>query len=673
MKKLISIILSVMLLLCLIPVNAFAASGSIKVSKSSITVEKGKTSTFTITASNAAGRVDIASSNTSVAKVNKTSEFLDNSSVTVTVTAVGSGTANITVTLTDVADYDGNELTGTKTVKITVPSPTTKATTKATTKPTTTKATTKPTTKPTTTTTKPISTEPVNVDANLRSLSALGYSLSPAFSPNQTSYKITVPADVSSVNVNAAALKSSSKVDVFGADKFTAGQSATMRIVVTAADGTTKTYTITTVVANEETTVPVEEETTTEPVTQKVVGLDALSVFAVKDVTPEIVAGVTEYTVSVPVGTNALTVDATGSALDGATVTVEGADNLAASNNTVTLTATAEDGTQTVYTIHVVYDQAEVVTQEAPTQIVEKSGVPIWLVIIIALLLLILGLVLGFLFGKKKGGNDDGPDDNGGTGFVFGNANDDEAPVEEDSASDDMFGSSGMNFNPPSFGGFTPAYEETASFNPDAAPAINEPVYTAPAVEPEIPVIPVAPLYTPPVAEPVVEPVAPAAPLYTPPVAEPVVEPAVPVAPVYEAPVVEPVAEPAIPVAPVYETPVVEPVAEPAIPVAPIYEAPVVEPVAEPAIPVAPVYEAPVAEPIAQPAIPVAPVYEAPVAEPIAEPAIPVAPAVEPETTNPFEQSYVAPTLPYEAGAPITDESVAYAPPEPVNRSPFGF
>ncbi|MDD6807193.1 MAG: cadherin-like beta sandwich domain-containing protein [Oscillospiraceae bacterium] len=630
MKKIISIILSVMLLLCIAPISVFAASGSVSVSKTSISMDKGTTTTFTITATNAAGKILISSSNPNVAKVDKTQVWLDSvlgtPSATVTVTAVGTGSATINVVLDDVADDDGNDISGgTKTVQVNVQAPTTKTTT------TTTKAAT--TTTKATTTAKATTTEAPYVDANLKSLKITGYTLKPSFSPDRTSYTVTVPEDISSLDVNATALKSNAKVEIFGAEKFTAGKSATMRIVVTAADGKTKTYTIKTVIASEETT---EAELSTDKAT---VGLETLSVLAVKDVTPELVPGVAEYTVSVPTGTNALTVDAKGSEVDGATVDIEGADNLVASNNTVTITVTAKDGTKTVYTLHVVFDETNSVIENNPTQIVEKSGVPVWLVIILALILLIVGLVLGFLFGKKKGGNDDGPDDdNGGSGFVFGNANDEpEDKLEaEEKSSADMFGSSGMNFNPPSFGGFTPIFEETAAFNPDAAPSLNQPVYTQPVAEPVVPVAPVAPINEAPVA----------APLYTPPVSEPVAEPVVPVAPV--APVNEaPVA------APLYTPPVSEPVAEPVVPVAPV--APVIEaPVA------APVYEAPVAEPVPQPAIPVAPA-----AEPVAEP--------EPITINPFEQSYVAPKLPYEPGATITDESVAYTPPQPVTRSPFGF
>lgn len=144
MKKIITSIICLMLLLNVIPVEA---AGSVTVSKSSISLTEGASTTFTIKASSAAGRVDISTSDASVAKINKTNAFLDNSSVGVTVTAVKKGTATISIKLSDMGTYDGAVLSGTKTVKITV-------TEKKKTTPTTPTKPTKPTTPTTPTTPK---------------------------------------------------------------------------------------------------------------------------------------------------------------------------------------------------------------------------------------------------------------------------------------------------------------------------------------------------------------------------------------------------------------------------------------------------------------------------------------------------------------------------------------
>jgi uncharacterized protein YgiM (DUF1202 family) len=95
------------------------AAGSFSLSKSSSSITEGKKDSFTINGSNATGRVDITSSNTSVATVSSSSQWLENNSTTVTITAKKAGTAKITVSGT-IADKDGNEATVTKTISVTV-------------------------------------------------------------------------------------------------------------------------------------------------------------------------------------------------------------------------------------------------------------------------------------------------------------------------------------------------------------------------------------------------------------------------------------------------------------------------------------------------------------------------------------------------------------------------
>lgn len=95
-------------------------SGSISVSSSNISMKIGETKTFTIKANNAAGRVDIFSNNKNIATVSKSNAFLDMNSITVKVTAKSVGTTKIEIKLTDVATYDSEVLSGTKTINITV-------------------------------------------------------------------------------------------------------------------------------------------------------------------------------------------------------------------------------------------------------------------------------------------------------------------------------------------------------------------------------------------------------------------------------------------------------------------------------------------------------------------------------------------------------------------------
>ena len=119
-KKILKINLCLIMLFIFISCTAQVfAAGSFSLSKPSSSITEGKTDSFTINGSNATGRVDITSSNTSVATVSSSSKWLENNSTTVTITAKKAGTAKITVSGT-IADKDGNEATVTKTISVTV-------------------------------------------------------------------------------------------------------------------------------------------------------------------------------------------------------------------------------------------------------------------------------------------------------------------------------------------------------------------------------------------------------------------------------------------------------------------------------------------------------------------------------------------------------------------------
>ena len=88
------------------------AQGNITVSTTNIRIIKGTSSSFKITANNAAGRVDISSSDSTVATVSTSSLFLDMQTETVTVKGNKIGNTTITVYLSDATTYDEESLTG---------------------------------------------------------------------------------------------------------------------------------------------------------------------------------------------------------------------------------------------------------------------------------------------------------------------------------------------------------------------------------------------------------------------------------------------------------------------------------------------------------------------------------------------------------------------------------
>ena len=81
-------------------------------------------------------------------------------------------------------------------------------------------------------------------DATLSSLEIVGRTITPAFTPNELAYTLTVPNNVTSVTVNAEATHPRATVTIAGGDNLAVGENI-VTVTVTAEDGTTmQTYTI---------------------------------------------------------------------------------------------------------------------------------------------------------------------------------------------------------------------------------------------------------------------------------------------------------------------------------------------------------------------------------------------------------------------------------------------
>lgn len=104
----------------------------------------------------------------------------------------------------------------------------------------------------------------LSANSNLKSLTISEGSLSPAFSPSVTSYNVTVKNSVTELDVYAVASDSKAKVEVGGKSELVIGKNK-RTIVVTAPNGTQKTYTIN--ITRNETDDEVIEETPTGPLT----------------------------------------------------------------------------------------------------------------------------------------------------------------------------------------------------------------------------------------------------------------------------------------------------------------------------------------------------------------------------------------------------------------------
>lgn len=210
--KLLAIIISVMMLISTVTVYA---AGSIKPNKSSMSIAVGSSSTLTITASNAAGRIDVSSSNPGVATITSGAgkHWLDKDSVTLTIKAVSEGTCTIDIKLTDAATYDDEDLSG-KTIRVTV----------------------------NVYTPKPV----VSNDATLKLLEVAGLSLSPEFTSGNTEYTVYAPLDTTNLDITAVA--NHPKATVSPIDESVSEGWNKTDITVTAEDGTKKVYTLNTYV-----------------------------------------------------------------------------------------------------------------------------------------------------------------------------------------------------------------------------------------------------------------------------------------------------------------------------------------------------------------------------------------------------------------------------------------
>lgn len=110
MKNIRILLITFIINFCFI-LNVFA-QGGVSISTSSLNITKGESKTFTITANNSAGRIDISSTNSSIASVSKSSSFLDMTSDTITVTANNVGSTTIKIYISDMTTYDDEDLSG---------------------------------------------------------------------------------------------------------------------------------------------------------------------------------------------------------------------------------------------------------------------------------------------------------------------------------------------------------------------------------------------------------------------------------------------------------------------------------------------------------------------------------------------------------------------------------
>lgn len=230
-------------------------------------------------------------------------------------------------------------------------------------------------------------------NANLASLTIGSGTLTPRFSKSTTTYAVTLEDDVTSLTVNAKAEDSKATVDISGNTNLKEGRNP-ITILVTAEDGTTKTYTINAIKDGTQEEEEEEEETTSSYVK---LGLESLSIEGVT-LDPKFDPSTYTYNVTIKddsitsLNVNAIATD------ENATVEIVGNENLQQGENIVTIIITSENGEDIrVYQVFVTKT-----TEEAAEVPEENNNMQMWYIIGGSVAGVLILLIIILIVVKKK-------------------------------------------------------------------------------------------------------------------------------------------------------------------------------------------------------------------------------------------------------------------------------
>lgn len=184
--------------------------------------------------------------------------------------------------------------------------------------------------KPTTTTTKPTETkeEKKSTDSTLSSLSIAEGAITPEFSKDVKEYAITVPNEVTKLNITATPTDSKASVSVTEYEELKEGENA-ITISVTAEDGTTKTDYV--IKATRQ-----KKELALEKLIIKYTNQNGEVVEV--PLTPEFISNIYEYSIeTLEYWVKKLDIEALAN-IEGATIEISGADSLKEGENIITIT-----------------------------------------------------------------------------------------------------------------------------------------------------------------------------------------------------------------------------------------------------------------------------------------------------------------------------------------------
>lgn len=323
LKKIIFELAIIIGILFAMTIKSNAASLSISTSKSS--VSPVESFTVTVSVNGGAGYVSATASNGSGSMG---STFLDNASKSFTCTAGSSGSVTIYASgvIADYSTENDEQKSASKIVNIVQPNKNTGGNSNGGSSNggnTTKKPNTNNSTKPTET-----KEEKKSTDSTLSSLSIAEGAITPEFNKDVKEYAITVPNEVTKLNITATPTDSKASVSVTEYEELKEGENA-ITISVTAEDGTTKTDYV--IKATRQ-----KKELALEKLIIKYTNQNGEVVEV--PLTPEFISNIYEYSIeTLEYWVKKLDIEALAN-IEGATIEISGADSLKEGENIITIT-----------------------------------------------------------------------------------------------------------------------------------------------------------------------------------------------------------------------------------------------------------------------------------------------------------------------------------------------
>ncbi len=209
-------------------------------------------------------------------------------------------------------------------------------------------------------------------DKSLKSLTVTGFEFDPVFDPEITDYSVIVGADVEKIEIKAEANDAKATVNIPEAQTLVDGDNL-IKIIVTAEDQTTRTYTI----------------NATKQTEESALGLTSLKVEGYT-LSPKFSPSVYEYKITImDQNVNNLNITATSNEKN-AKIETTGNTNIKNGENTIIITVKPEDGSEAVTYKIIATKNTAMVTQDNANNWILYAGIGIIVFLIILIIIVII-------------------------------------------------------------------------------------------------------------------------------------------------------------------------------------------------------------------------------------------------------------------------------------------